>query len=70
MKIKKNGQCCTPVSDKSQPITGSGKDMYSVSLKHIRQAIDALGEISKDNKVAKDAIANLSVVYMELSENK
>lgn len=41
---------------------------YSRSQKHILAAIDALSKDAKDDVLAKSAIADLSVVLLELSK--
>lgn len=41
-------------------------DSYSDAQKHIKAAIDCLGADAKDDIVAKESIANLSVVLMDL----
>lgn len=42
------------------------KDKYGECKKSIRSAIDALGNIAKDDILAREAIANLSVVLFDL----
>ena len=39
---------------------------YSEAQKHIKCAIDALGKNAKDDVLAKESIANLSVVLFDL----
>ena len=58
MRIKKSksGQANTQVTSAN----------YSEARKHIKCAIDALGKDAKDNVVAKESIANLSVVLFDL----
>lgn len=40
---------------------------YATVIGHLRSAIDALGEHAKDDEKARDAIANISVVLLDLS---
>ncbi len=40
---------------------------YASAIGHIRSAIDALGEIAKDDELAKESIANLSVILLDLN---
>lgn len=44
----------------------SKKSDYCKAQEHIRCAIDELGKTAKDDVVAKESIANLSVVLMDL----
>ena len=39
---------------------------YSESIEYIKNAIQALANIAKDDEMAKDAIANLSVILFDL----
>ena len=39
---------------------------FEIAEEKIRSAIDALGEIAKDDKLARDCIANLSVVLLDI----
>lgn len=41
---------------------------YDESRKYIRCAIDSLGKIAKDDPVAREAIANLGVVCLDLGK--
>lgn len=60
MKISKN---CKSVTAKGS-ITSNTK--YEEGVQYIRSAIDALGSVAKDDVVAKEAIANLGVVLLDL----
>ena len=40
---------------------------YDESIQLIKEAINCLGMIAKDDEVAKEAIANLSVVLLDLN---
>ena len=42
----------------------------SAAEKHIHQAIVSLGRVSKKNEQAREAIANLSVVLLDLQSIK
>lgn len=59
MKIKKSTSvnAATSVNNKSN---------YDEAQKHIKCAIDALGKQAKDDVLAKESIANLSVVLLDL----
>lgn len=59
MRIKKN------VAVKAQAEVIS-KSSYDEAQKHIKCAIDALGKHAKDDVLAKESIANLSVVLFDL----
>ena len=56
MKISKNDTIDTKQPSKS----------YAEAQKHIRAAIDCLGKAAKDNIIAQESIANLSVVLLDL----
>lgn len=58
MKIsKKNIEAATAVEN---------SNTYAACIEHIRQAIDCLADCAKDDPLARDAIADLSVVLFEL----
>lgn len=59
MKINK------PQSNK----TNDSANNYSEEQKHIKAAIDLLGKKSKHNQLARESIANLSVVLLDLKQN-
>lgn len=40
---------------------------YTGAIEHIKSAIDALGEVAADDELAKESIANLSVILLDLS---
>lgn len=42
---------------------------YARSLELISAAIESLAEIAKDDQIAKDSIANLGVVMLDLKSN-
>lgn len=41
-------------------------NVYAACIEHIREAIDCLADCAKDDPLARDAIADLSVVLFEL----
>ncbi|WP_301003112.1 hypothetical protein [uncultured Duncaniella sp.] len=41
---------------------------YAEGRKYIRAAIDSLGKVAKDDPKAKEAIANLGVVFLDLDK--
>ena len=59
MKISKNN---TPINA-SINIPDS---KYAESIEYIKSAISALGAVAKDDNIAKEAIANLSVILLDL----
>lgn len=44
----------------------SSKSNYDETLKYIKSAIDSLGKVAKDDVIARESIANLSVVLFDL----
>ena len=42
------------------------QSVYSQAIDHIRSAIEVLGSIARDDSVARESIANLSVVLFDL----
>ena len=61
MKISKNNKSHTPVE--STDVITNG---YQAAVDHIQEAIESLGPHAKEDEIARDAIANLSVVLFEL----
>lgn len=43
---------------------------YTEAVKHIQAAIDSLGAVAASDKIAKESIANLGVVALDLNSNK
>lgn len=41
---------------------------YDIAIKSIRNAIDSLASIGKDDEVAREAINNLSVILFDLQD--
>lgn len=63
MKISKNKKACA--AKKTSTVT-EVKSKYQDTIDYIKAAIDSLGNIAQDDDLAKDAIANLSVVLLDL----
>ena len=63
MKISKNKKACA--AKETNTVT-EGKSKYQDTIDYIKAAIDSLGNIAQDDDLAKDAIANLSVVLLDL----
>lgn len=61
MKISKN-----PVKCNDDVIPNITESNYAETLEYIRSAIDSLTDKAKTDEVAKNAIADLSVVLFEL----
>lgn len=75
MKIKKNSSVKASSEVLDQPITTDCIDevcttaeccKYEAALNLISAAIESLAEIAKDDQIAKDSIANLGVVMLDL----
>lgn len=62
MRVIRN--CNKPAGD----TINSSTDNVAVetAIKNIKSAIDSLSQVAKENTVAKEAIANLSVVLLDL----
>lgn len=63
MKISKNKKTCAA---KETSTVTEVKSKYQDTIDYIKAAIDSLGNIAQDDDLAKDAIANLSVVLLDL----
>ena len=61
MKISKNNK-----SQMSVESADTVSNKYQVAIDHIQEAIQSLGPNAKEDEIARDAIANLSVVLFEL----
>ena len=61
MKISKNSK-----SQMSVESTDVITNKYQTAIDHIQEAIQSLGPDAKEDEIARDAIANLSVVLFEL----
>lgn len=46
--------------------TQISKDRYTESVDYIKAAIDSLSRIASDDEIARDALADLSVVLLSL----
>lgn len=55
-------------ADKKSVATVKGSIECDLASTYIKQAIDELGQVAKDDIVAKEAIANLSVVLLDLQK--
>lgn len=65
MKISKTKKCVSVAStSKADSVTEVNK--YQTGIDYIKAAIDSLAENAKEDDIAKDAIANLSVVLLSL----
>lgn len=58
------------VVDTTQPVEGTEETFcpYAASSDYIRKAIDTLAEFAGDEDCAQEAIANLSVILMDLQK--
>lgn len=67
MKIKKKTavNSCIDVLP-AEPTVAVAECKYGAALSLIQGAIEALAEIAKDDPIAKDSIANLGVVMLDL----
>lgn len=68
MKIKKSVKASTEVEFGGVEAVAedSAVNKYSDAIGYISSAIGALSVIAKDDKIAKESIANLSVVLLDL----
>ena len=70
MKIRKTTNAAKSSIKKSIVEAASASDMKEAILKeteeHILAAIEALSSIASDNDIAKESIANLSVILLDL----
>lgn len=70
MRIKKNCKSCDKsVTDTNQPINSSSEKYdkaYADAIDDIKSAIHSLTTIAKNDHTAQEAIANLSVILMDL----
>lgn len=59
-----------PVVDTAQLVEGTEETFcpYAASSEYIRKAIDTLAEFAGDEDCAQEAIANLSVILMDLQK--
>lgn len=65
MKITKNAEKPVEKPAKETPVVAA-KTNYDRSRTYIKAAIDCLGTQAKDDVLAKEAIANLSVILLDL----
>lgn len=57
----------TQVADVTQPTVENSASQYGEAIDHIKAAIESLGVIAANDDLAKDSIANLSVVLLDLT---
>lgn len=70
MKIKKKNSVKASDEIMMQPLSNPSRECevgkYEAALQLISAAIESLAEIAKDDQIAKDSIANLGVVMLDL----
>lgn len=69
MKISKQTKTMSATNTSNisvNPTTSVTDNKYADGVKYIKMAIDSLAACGKDDKIAKDSIANLSVVLFDL----
>lgn len=64
MKISKTKKACSATQN-TEGVT-EVKNKYQDSIDYIKAAIDNLGTMAEEDSTARDAIANLSVVLLDL----
>lgn len=57
----------TQISDLDEPTVENSASQYGEAIDHIKAAIESLGVIAANDDLAKDSIANLSVVLLDLT---
>lgn len=55
------------VPDVVEPAVETTASQYGEAIDHIRAAIESLGVVAANDDLAKDSIANLSVVLLDLT---
>ena len=68
MKINKKPIKSAETLDDLDPVLAPSTCSYDECISHIHEAIDCLATCAQDNPVAKEAIANLSVVLLDLQQ--
>lgn len=67
MKIQKRAvKANTELLEEVSLDTTCDTSCYECAIEHILSAIDCLGEIAKEAPIARESIANLSVVLFDL----
>lgn len=69
MKISRKGVVNSATNTSNigaKPVVTDVEKKYDEPVEHIKAAIDILGKSAKTDILAKEAIANLSVVLLEL----
>lgn len=64
MIIKRKVQACTDIS--SIDVMESKTTLQEDAKNHVKEAIDCLCKVGKDNVDIQQAIANLSVIFFDL----
>ena len=54
-------------ADVAEPSVDNSASKYGEAVDHIKAAIESLGVIAADDDLARDSIANLSVVLFDLA---
>ena len=62
MKVSKNP------SPEAEVQAANNSAKYAEATKYIRAAVDCLGKMAKDDILAKESIANLGVVLLDLNK--
>lgn len=65
MRIKKSNPSTTPASVKAAT-QSAPESNYSEAIGYIQSAISSLSSLAKTDEVAKESIANLGVVLLDL----
>lgn len=68
MKINKKTIKSAETLDNLDPVLAPNTCPYDECITHIHEAIDCLAGCAQDNPIAKEAIANLSVVLLDLQQ--
>lgn len=64
MKISRCTKVNTDTNIVEEPI--ANQNSYADGIKYIKMAIDSLATVARDDQLAKESIANLSVVLFDL----
>lgn len=64
MKVSRCKKVNTDTNIVEEPFVN--QNTYADGIKYIKMAIDSLATVAKDDQLAKDSIANLSVVLFDL----
>ena len=71
MKIKKNASVNSATTTENTPSAELNSMVFSDSIEYVKKAIDSLGAYARrsNDTFAKETIANLSVVLMDLKSH-